>query len=309
MLTISQKNLSKESIVSEELKKKYPDEKDVEFKASQGWFMRFKEQRCYHSIKKQGEIASVDEQAAAKFPNALKKIIEENGFLLAKIFNGNKTGLYCKKLPDHSLISKEKKTIPGYKVSKEHPHYVGRWLIQKHGLLVLFSKIGSSIILSQQQLLILDNAPGHPQNIVNFDPNITVINLPPNTMSLLQPMDQGIIAIFKHYYMKCMLQQAIAATDLNESITLCDFWNRYIYKAVQNIAAAWNDIQSMAKNGVWKKLYPQFVNDFNGFDDVAINKMLVTISKELEMDLEEEDFRFICKRQAAPDERGFDRAS
>ena len=57
----------------EDLKKKYPDEKDVEFKASQGWFMRFKEWRSYHFIKKQCQSASADKQAAAEFPNALKK--------------------------------------------------------------------------------------------------------------------------------------------------------------------------------------------------------------------------------------------
>ncbi|XP_052823133.1 tigger transposable element-derived protein 1 isoform X2 [Octopus bimaculoides] len=43
----------------------------------------------------------------------------------------------------------------------------------------------------------------------------------------------------------------------------------------------------MAMNGVWKKRCLQFVNDFKGFDDVAINKTLVTKSKELEKDLEE----------------------
>ncbi|XP_014775632.1 tigger transposable element-derived protein 1-like [Octopus bimaculoides] len=140
-------------------------------------------------------------------------------------------------------------------------------------------------------LLILDNAPGHPQNIVDFNLNVTVVHLPPNTMSLLQPMDQGIIAIFKSYYMKHTLWQAIAVTGFDESITLHDFWKRYdIYKAVQNIAAAWNDVQSTAIDGVWKKLCPQFMNAFKGFDNVAINQTLVTTIKELGMDLEEEDF-------------------
>ncbi|XP_036363407.1 tigger transposable element-derived protein 1-like [Octopus sinensis] len=119
-----------------------------------------------------------------------------------------------------------------------------------------------------------------------------------------------IIAIFKRYYMKCMLWQAIAATDLDDSITLCDFWKRYdIYKAVQKIAAAWKDVQSAAMNGVWKKLCKQFVNDFKGFDNVAINKMLVTTSKELEMDLEEKVFTDVFERQVAPDKQGFDSSS
>lgn len=48
-------------------------------------------------------------------------------------------------------------------------------------------------------LLIIDNAPGHP----HLDhPNIKVVFLPPNTTNLIQPLDQGIIATFKKYYLK-----------------------------------------------------------------------------------------------------------
>ena len=56
--------------------------------------MRFKEQRSYRSIKKQGGSASADEQAAANFLKAFTKIIEKNGFLPEQIFNIDKTRLY-----------------------------------------------------------------------------------------------------------------------------------------------------------------------------------------------------------------------
>ncbi|XP_014786766.1 tigger transposable element-derived protein 1-like [Octopus bimaculoides] len=114
-------------------------------------------------------------------------------------------------------------------------------------------------------------------------------------------MDQGIIAIFKRYYMKRTLRQARNATDLDESITLRDCWKKYdVNKAVQNIAVAWNDVQRTAMNGVWKKLCPQFMNDFKGFDNVAINKTLVTTSKELEMDLEVGDFTDLFEKYKQP---------
>jgi DDE superfamily endonuclease len=38
-------------------------------------------------------------------------------------------------------------------------------------------------------LLILDNAPGHPPHLGESHPNIKVVYLPPNTTSILQPMD------------------------------------------------------------------------------------------------------------------------
>ena len=44
-------------------------------------------------------------------------------------------------------------------------------------------------------LLIVDNAPGHPPFIADH-PNIKVVFLPPNTTSLIQPMDQGVTAAF-----------------------------------------------------------------------------------------------------------------
>lgn len=43
--------------------------------------MRFKQHQNYHFLKKQGESASADEVAAAKFHGTLAKNIEENRFL------------------------------------------------------------------------------------------------------------------------------------------------------------------------------------------------------------------------------------
>ena len=147
----------------------------------------------------------------------------------------------------------------------------------------------------------MDKAPGHLKNIVDFHPNVTVVYLHPSTTSFLQPMDQGIIAIFKRYYMKRTLWQAIAATGFDESFTLRDFWKGLnIYKAVHNIAVVWNEVQSMAINGVWKKLCPPFVNDFKGFDTAVVNKMMVAMTKELQMDLGEEDFTELFEKDIQP---------
>ncbi|GFX77272.1 tigger transposable element-derived protein 1 [Trichonephila clavipes] len=48
-------------------------------------------------------------------------------------------------------------------------------------------------------LLIVDNAASHPQL---EHPNVKLVFLPPDTTSLIQPLDQGIIATFKKYYIK-----------------------------------------------------------------------------------------------------------
>jgi hypothetical protein len=52
-----------------------------------------------------------------------------------------------------------------------------------------------------KRLLVLDNAPEHPPVIQMLLKYIKVIFLPPNMMPLLQPMDLGVIATFKAYYL------------------------------------------------------------------------------------------------------------
>jgi len=54
--------------------------------------------------------------------------------------------------------------------------------------------------LPQKALLLLDNVPGHPSNLEDVKSELEFkIVLCPLTTSLLQPMDQGVIAAFKAY--------------------------------------------------------------------------------------------------------------
>lgn len=65
-------------------------------------------------------------------------------------------------------------------------------------------------------LLFLDNAPVHPPDVDLK--NITLKFFPPNTTSKIQPLDQGIIKIFKGFYKKQLVQHIIANADLVNSI-------------------------------------------------------------------------------------------
>ncbi len=58
--------------------------------------------------------------------------------------------------------------------------------------------------------LVLDNAPSHPdvQSISSEDGQIKCLYLPPNTTSLIQPMDQGVLeALKRHYKLLRMLDE------------------------------------------------------------------------------------------------------
>ena len=144
-------------------------------------------------------------------------------------------------------------------------------------------------------LLLLDNAPGHPPFMGDFQPNVKVVHLPPNTMSLIQPMDQGVIATFKKYYLCHTFRQAVKASDESGTI-LQQFWKDCdIYKTIKNIDFAWGEVTAITMNGVWKNLCQQFVHDFRGFEKVdeeskEVFTNLVALSEKLELDLQEDDF-------------------
>ena len=89
-------------------------------------------------------------------------------------------------------------------------------------------------------LLFIDNVPSHPH--LEYS-NIKLVFLPPNTTSLIQPMDQGIIQTFKLKYRKRQLQHVIAQAELYPSksgtevlkgITLfeCIFWCKVAWEAI-----------------------------------------------------------------------------
>ena len=99
--------------------------------------------------------------------------------------------------------------------------------------------------------MLLDNALGHPIHLNEFHPNVKVVYLPPNTTSQLQPMDQGVIASFKAYYLRSTFTMAFKATERDPQLTLKDFWKSYnIRNAVQNIADSWQEVKQTNMNGV-----------------------------------------------------------
>lgn len=63
--------------------------------------------------------------------------------------------------------------------------------------------------------LVLDSASGHPKFLVGRNKNVSVIFLPPNVTSLIQPLDQEIISSFKLSYHRLLLEHFLAKTGDN----------------------------------------------------------------------------------------------
>lgn len=279
------------------------------FVASNGWFEKLKKRLNLHNIRVTGEAASADTAAASEFPTQLHNYILREKIPACLVFNADETGLYWKKMPSRTFISKEERQASGFKAAKnrltlllggnatgdlklkpllvyqsETPRVMRG--MDKDSLPVIWRSNRKAWVtrevfsdwftnsfcpevkaycnrnrLPPKVLLLLDNAPGHPPT---FDSprglKVEVMFLPPNTTSILQPMDQGAIANFKAYYHRRTFGQLIRETDGEGQQSMSDWWKSFnIFKAVQNIAAAWNEVKLSSMNGVWRSLWPDVV--------------------------------------------------
>ena len=69
--------------------------------------------------------------------------------------------------------------------------------------------------LPPKALLLLDNAPSHPDSslLQSSDGSIKCIYLPPNTTSLCQPMDQGVLENLKRRYKRLLLEKLLLSME------------------------------------------------------------------------------------------------
>ncbi|XP_062716774.1 tigger transposable element-derived protein 1-like [Aedes albopictus] len=106
-------------------------------------------------------------------------------------------------------------------------------------------------------LLLLDNAPGH----LKLDhPNVRVEFLPPNTTSLIQPQDQGIISNFKKLYIKQTFKHILDETEKDDSMTVTTAWKNFTMReCVRFIGTALNLMKPSTLNACWKPLWPECV--------------------------------------------------
>jgi hypothetical protein len=114
-------------------------------------------------------------------------------------------------------------------------------------------------------LLIVDSAAGHPTIIQDLCEHIHVAFIPPNSTSLIQPMDHGVIATFKTYYLKKTFDMLVKAVD-DKNMSVKEFWQNFtIRDAIMLVGEAWAAVTSMCMNGVWKQMCPYLVHDCKGF--------------------------------------------
>lgn len=101
--------------------------------------------------------------------------------------------------------------------------------------------------LSFKVLLLLDNATSHPKDLQH--PNVQILFLPPNTNSLIQPLDQGVINSFNCYFIRKSFEMILDKIESNKNMTLVQAWKDFsILDCVNTISYAKDSIKTSTLN-------------------------------------------------------------
>lgn len=220
------------------------------FVCSNGWLDRFKKRNCISCGKVVGEEASVRKLDVEKWKNEVWPDIIQS-YEEQDIFNADEAGLFYRMTPNQTLkfkgekcssgklskvritvlvcanmngSEKRKLTVIGkslkprcFKNVKKLPvNYKANqksWMTSKVFEEELRQWDNDLWKTKRKIVLLVDNCTAHP-HLENLR-CIKLVFLPPNTTSVLQPMDQGVIRSLKSHYRKQLLMRVLEKYDEN----------------------------------------------------------------------------------------------
>lgn len=255
------------------------------FKATEGWFSRWK---CRHEIKfkrahgekNSANLLAAEEWRSLKLNDLLKKYNPED------VYNADETGLFYRATPDGSLCYKRHKLIGCKKAMDRFTvlcccNMTGTdkrklLVIGKHQKPRCFKGINMDLlpvnyffnknswmtttifmkwlqswekelqIASRKILLIVDNATVHCNP--EFLKNIHIEFLPPNSTSILQPLDMGIIRNLKMLYRNELTKHVLESVErsiYSKTTNAQEISSKIsILQAIQLVAKSWKEISS-----------------------------------------------------------------
>lgn len=104
-------------------------------------------------------------------------------------------------------------------------------------------------------VLLLDNAPSHPPEEKLNEQEIAVNYFPPNTTSILQPMDQGIIENLKRHYRLKFLKFVLTAINNGTDLVLC-IKSINVKNVITWLDQSWNEVTDETIFKCWKSVLP-----------------------------------------------------
>ncbi|XP_061126126.1 tigger transposable element-derived protein 1-like [Syngnathus typhle] len=96
-----------------------PGDSPDDFKASRGWFENFKKRSGIRYVVRKKDTLRADKEGAKKFVEGFQAFVRSGGFLPQQVFNCDETGLFWKKMPKRTYLTREEKSLPGHKPMKD----------------------------------------------------------------------------------------------------------------------------------------------------------------------------------------------
>lgn len=275
------------------------------FSCSNGWLHRFKQRHNICAGKIIGEAASVDDKDVTDWLNTVWKDLRGN-YAEENIYNADEAGLFYNLTPHQTLKFKGEKCVGG-KLQKDRLTVLlccnmsgndkkKLFVVGKSAKPRCFSKVKclpvtyrsnkkawmtSELFASflhewdkalekerRKIALIIDNCTAHP-NVHNLK-NIKLVFLPPNTTSVLQPLDQGIIRSFKCHYRKQFILLKLARMERKEDLKIS------VLDAIRLMTDAWGNVTQLCIQNCFKKA--KFIEtsdeEFEEEDDLPLSVWL-----------------------------------
>ncbi|XP_018079558.1 jerky protein homolog [Xenopus laevis] len=133
-------------------------------------------------------------------------------------------------------------------------------------------------------MLILDHCPTNPKPEFLVKDNVFAVCLPPDCTSFIQPLDQGILRLFKSHYKSEFLQRMLTACSKGKNAAQFQA-NVNIKDAIWTAALAWDKVDKQALIHGWRNLCPStFVwdnpgeeYDFLGFTELRESQLVLEL--------------------------------
>ncbi|XP_055307810.1 jerky protein homolog-like, partial [Sitodiplosis mosellana] len=123
--------------------------------------------------------------------------------------------------------------------------------------------------LPPKAILLIDNCPAH-EELQTDDGNIITIALPPNVTSVLQPMDQSPINVFKMNYRKLLLSSVVA----NENTNIIQALKEHnIRDAIVMMKDVWANFSNTLLQNSWSKINNWDKDDYTEEDLVPLSSL------------------------------------
>ncbi|XP_052262071.1 tigger transposable element-derived protein 4-like [Dreissena polymorpha] len=209
------------------------------FKASNRWLDSFLRRHNIVFKTRTGERAEVDPVVVDDWKKRLPTICK--GYQPCDIYNMDETGLFYKQSTSATFFKKGE-TCAGGKMAKERITVglcASAWMTT--GIMEDWLKWFDRRMRHARRhvILFVDNAPSHPRITLT---KIKLQFLPPNTTSVIQPMDQGIIQTMKLKYRKRQLQHVMMELERSSATTGPQILKEVnILQAIYWVISAWKE--------------------------------------------------------------------